>query len=61
MKQLKILTVTHKSYIFPQDKNYYPIQVGRALDSKSLGFLSDNEGINISNKNKSFCELTAIY
>ena len=61
MKQLKILTVTHKPYIFPQDKIYYPIQVGRELDSKSLGFLSDNEGINISNKNKSFCELTAIY
>ena len=61
MKQIKILTVTHKSYDFPQDEIYQPIQVGRVLSTVDLGILSDNEGINISGKNKNFCELTAIY
>ena len=61
MKQIKILTVTHKSYDFPQDEIYQPIQVGRVLSTVDLSILSDNEGINISGKNKNFCELTAIY
>ena len=40
----------------------YPIQVGAALAGKKLpGIRHDDEGDNISDKNKSYCELTAQY
>jgi hypothetical protein len=51
----------HKDYRFPKDKMYMPVQVGRTLKSLDLGITADNAGNNISNKNASFCELTAVY
>ncbi len=39
-----------------------PIQVGKALHPElDLGFQCDNTGDNISDKNGSYCELTALY
>ncbi len=38
-----------------------PIHVGKAISKEDLGIQGDNTGDNISEKNKSFCELTAIY
>lgn len=39
-----------------------PIQVGAALANYKLGFaMPDDTGTNISNKNKEWCEITAIY
>lgn len=38
-----------------------PIQVGAALDKKSVAAVQDNSGINISTKNPYYCELTALY
>ncbi|WP_443091314.1 DUF4422 domain-containing protein [Basfia succiniciproducens] len=61
MANLKILVATHKEYIFPNEKCYIPIQVGKALQHNNLGIQGDNEGLNISTKNQTFCELTAIY
>lgn len=55
---IKIAIVTHKKYWFPEDAIYYPIQVGFG---DCLGILRDNTGENISKKNHSFCELTAMY
>ena len=40
---------------------YLPIQLGKALTNNSLGIITDDTGDNISQKNKSFCELTGIY
>jgi predicted DNA-binding protein YlxM (UPF0122 family) len=40
---------------------FLPIQVGKSVSNTDLGFISDNTGDNISEKNKSFCELTALY
>jgi len=37
------------------------IQVGAALTSKKMCEIRDNIGINISTKNREYCELTAIY
>ncbi len=60
-KYVKLLVATHKLYDFPKSDIYFPIEVGAALRESSLGYLRDDFGRNISNKNGSFCELTALY
>lgn len=59
---MKILigVMTHKKYDMPKSDIYLPIQVGASL-SDDLGYQKDNEGINISEKNKNYCELTGLY
>jgi hypothetical protein len=57
----KILVATHKEYPFPKDPLYIPIHVGKTLSDKQINILSDDSGDNISSKNQSFCELTALY
>lgn len=58
---LKIIVATHKSYEFPNVDYYIPIHVGKSCNNNELGILGDNKGDNISLKNGSFCELTALY
>lgn len=55
---MTIFVVTHKPYCFPKSTDYVPIQVGNIFDENKL---SDSTGINIANKNKNYCELTALY
>lgn len=56
----KIIIATHKKYRMPSDAVYLPVQVG--ADGKAdLGYQKDNEGENISGKNKNYCELTGLY
>jgi len=55
------LVATHKSYHFPNDPIYTPIQVGKTLSRDDFGYLGDDVGENISQKNRSFSELTALY
>lgn len=57
----RILVATHKPYHFPENDLYTPIHVGKSLSSNELGYLGDNSGDNISDKNRNFCELTALY
>ncbi len=45
----------------PVDDFYQPLHVGHALDNTELGYQSDDTGQNISDKNRSWCELTGIY
>lgn len=64
--KIKILVCCHKPSELPQDEIFLPIHVGAAISSVDLGIQRDdqlNGGAcdNISDKNKSFCELTAIY
>ena len=40
---------------------YTPIQVGKAISEYNLGIIGDDTGDNISQKNPSYCELTAQY
>lgn len=61
MQELEILIATHKPYSFPKEHCYFPIHVGKSLTHLELGGLTDNSGENISKKNRTFCELTAIY
>lgn len=59
--QIKILIVAHKNYNFPQNDIYIPIQVGSILKYQKFTKLNDSQGNHISDKNGSFCELTALY
>ena len=56
----EIYVVSHKDTRMPQDKMYYPLQVGSAKENFP-GFLRDNTGDNIAEKNPNYCELTAQY
>jgi hypothetical protein len=61
--KIKILVACHKADpAIRQGGVYMPIQVGKALHPEvDLGFQCDNTGDNISAKNGSYCELTALY
>ena len=66
--KIKIMICCHKKCDLPNDPQgvFFPIQVGAALSSVDLGFQRDDQvnGLpcdNISSKNKSYCELSAIY
>lgn len=62
-KKITILVAAHKADPHTRTGGiYYPIQVGKALHPElDLGFQLDNEGDNISYRNSSWCELTALY
>lgn len=58
--RILIGVMTHKKYDMPNSDIYLPIQVGASLNT-DLGYTKDNTGINISTKNKNYCELTGLY
>lgn len=60
-KPIQVVVATHKHYDFPPDPAYMPVQVGRSLATIDLGCTGDNAGDNISERNASYCELTATY
>lgn len=55
-----IFTMTHKQFPTPGDPIYVPLQVGRA-GSKNLGYIGDDTGVSISEKNCYYGELTGVY
>jgi hypothetical protein len=57
---LKIIIATHKLFSPPKDDMFLPVQVG-AIGKERIGFTTDDTGSNISEKNRSFCELTGLY
>ena len=61
MTKAKILVCCHKAWDVPNDDVFTPIHVGKVNASVDLGFIGDDTGDNISNKNKGYCELTALY
>ena len=73
---MKIFVVYHKPAKLIKSKIFVPIHVGRSvgendskdgkIDGKYLNWLhknmqGDNTGDNISNANRNYCELTALY
>ena len=56
----RIYVCTHKQYTKPESPLYHSLHVGRAI-SEDLGYEGDNTGDHISERNKSFCELTGLY
>ena len=60
--KLRIYIASHKKFDVPNFDEYSPISVGTILrNGDDFGYISDAEGNNISEKNQSFCELTALY
>lgn len=57
---LTIAIATHKKYEMPGSSPYLPVQAGSAIH-KDLGYTKDDNGVNISSKNKNFCELTVLF
>ena len=61
-ENIMIYIACHKLYYIPSIDFLKGIQVGAALNNKRfIGMLADDIGENISNLNKSYCELTAQY
>lgn len=62
MSNIKIYVSCHDDFYVPECKYLYPVQVGTCFSDKKIpGFIHDDDGDNISYKNKSYCELTALY
>lgn len=60
--KMTVLVACHEPYDTPEQPCYVPIQVGAALSGRVMdGMIQDHTGDNISEKNRSFCELTALY
>ncbi|ADP12973.1 hypothetical protein EJP617_32920 [Erwinia sp. Ejp617] len=60
--KVKIFVCHHKESAYVKNDCIVPIQVGRSLSQNRLEYcVGDDTGQNISHKNKSWCELTAVY
>lgn len=57
---VKIFVMTHKAFEVPKDPIYIPVHVGRK-EKADLGYLGDDTGENISEKNCYYSELTGLY
>lgn len=57
---ISIYVITHKAFQQSIPSGYHVLQVGAAF-GEDLGYLKDNTGDNISEKNKNYCELTGLY
>lgn len=58
--EIKVIIATHKKVNLPKGGVYLPIHVGR-VDKEDIGFVGDNTGDNISEKNPYYSELTSVY
>ena len=73
---IKILMATHRAFLIPEGEVFVPIHVGRAvaktnskdghINEKEFNWLlentiGDDTGDNISEKNRYYCEISAIY
>lgn len=58
---IKIIVATHKEYDMPSDDMYLPVFCGAKSSNLNLPYQRDDEGDNISEKNKYYCELTGLY
>lgn len=58
---MSMYVVTHKKNLTATPIGYKPLLVGATINGKIDGYVNDNEGDNISEKNKNYCELTGLY
>lgn len=60
MNTICIYIMAHKKFDEPDNRIYKPLQVGSVLHDK-IGYISDDSGENISEKNPNYSELTGLY
>ena len=58
---MTMYVITHKKYDYPVPSGYQSLLVGANKNIGLSTYLRDNTGNNISDKNKSYCELTGLY
>lgn len=59
---MRIYICTHKEFKpVVEDSRLMPLMVGAALRESDFGYLRDDAGDNISEKNPNYCELTGLY
>ncbi|MCW3763738.1 DUF4422 domain-containing protein [Weissella confusa] len=58
---MTMYVITHKEFDYPISKSYVPLLVGANKNKNPRGYLADNTGENISNKNPNYSELTGLY
>ena len=58
---LRVIVASHKPYAIPPGEIYAPVQVGAAGKPTIPGFLRDDAGESISERNPTFCELTGLF
>ena len=62
MGDINLFVCCHNESEVPAHPLLIPIQVGTALaERRFAGYAHDDEGENISRKNRAYCELTAQY
>ena len=62
MSDIALYVCCHRESEIPKHPLLRPIQVGAALAEQHFpGFLYDDDGENISERNRAYCELTAQY
>lgn len=57
----RMLVAAHRASDVPHDRFYLPIHCGHALNPIDLGFQPDDDGESISERNREYSELTALY
>lgn len=58
---MSVYVVTHKTFDYKLPTDYKVILVGANNNIGKQNYIRDNVKVNISDKNESYCELTAIY
>lgn len=58
---VKIFVMTHKRFEVPGDPMYIPLHVGHKDAREELGYLGDDTGDNISERNGYYAELSGVY
>lgn len=61
MNEILMYVITHKKFDMKMPKDYKKLLVGSYNKEKIDDYLYDSIGENISEKNKSYCELTGLY
>lgn len=59
--KIKTAVASHKPYAMPADPMYVPVQAGALGKDPIEGFQPDSTGVNISDKNPYYSELTVLY
>ena len=58
---IKIIVCVHKPDFYDSDLIYIPLHVGKSISNYNMNIQVDNIGDNISERNRSYCELTGLY